>query len=429
MIRGAEERSSCIPQSPQVLIGVFEIVQIIVEPRRRRRVSLPLEIELGLAHDQTMGDKNVPVGGRAATRAGYYPVLDALRFVLAFWVAVGHYKMIPLFGDATVGFGLWHLFKRGWNTFVFGTPAVIVFFVISGFCIHLPFRGSTKIDVFRYYVRRYTRILIPVAAAIVVYRFMGKHLILRGEHSILWDSPLWSLLCEEIYYALYPILRWTRNVIGWGTMLPVSFLTGEAIAITHLRADSWHTFGPIGTAMILLPVWLLGCFLAEQAESLGNTERRGSIWWWRFLAWSGCWSSEMLHFKLHVPYTQTMAWFGLLAYFWVRQEIINGKEQSPNRYLVAAGAWSYSLYLMHVNGETIVWHLGLDKLQPLAEWFVVMAVSLIVSYVFYLVVEWPSHNLARKIKVRGTRRAVEQAAERSFTSAGERSLPKQPAEG
>lgn len=69
----------------------------------------------------------------------YFPILNALRFVLAFWVAVGHFEMLPLFGDPNTGTGLWHLFKRGWSTVVFGTPAVIVFFVISGFCIHLPF--------------------------------------------------------------------------------------------------------------------------------------------------------------------------------------------------------------------------------------------------------------------------------------------------
>ena len=105
----------------------------------------------------------------------YFPVLDALRFVLAFWVAVGHYKMFPLFADPRSGPLAWALFKRFYETIVFGTPAVIVFFVISGFCIHLPFCGTTKIDIGRYYLRRYTRILIPVAGALIVYRLAGQN--------------------------------------------------------------------------------------------------------------------------------------------------------------------------------------------------------------------------------------------------------------
>jgi peptidoglycan/LPS O-acetylase OafA/YrhL len=329
----------------------------------------------------------------------YFPVLDALRFLLAFWVAVGHLGMIPLLGDPSSGTGIWFLVKRGWNTIVFGTPAVIVFFVISGFCIHLPFRGASRIDVSRFYLRRYTRILIPVAAALLLYRILGQHLILWGEHSVLWHSPLWSLLCEEIYYALYPALRWLRGRFGWRTLLPVSFLISIPISAMHPRAD-WHVHGPLGTAMILLPVWLLGCLLAEQSDGLLELTPQFSIWFWRLLAWFGCWVSEMLHFKLKISYTQTMLWFGVLAYFWVRQEIINGKIHPPNRFLVAAGAWSYSLYLVHAQGAGIYGWFHLSKLPALAGWFGAMASSLLFAYCFYLLVERPSHRLARKFKVR-----------------------------
>jgi peptidoglycan/LPS O-acetylase OafA/YrhL len=335
------------------------------------------------------------------SRFGYYPILDALRFILAFWVAVGHFEMVPLFGDYRTGSGFWLLFKHGWNTIVFGTPAVIVFFVISGFCIHLPFRGTAKIDVARYYLRRYTRILIPVAAALVIYRLWGSRLTFWGEHSILWESPLWSLACEEIYYALYPFLRWARNLIGWKILFPISFSVSIPIALQHPQALNWHAFGPFGTAMMLLPVWLLGCLLAEQAESLVRVSPRLSIWFWRFLAWLGCWVSEMLHFKLHISYTQTMLWFGVLAYFWVRQEIAHGKTHPPNRYLIAAGAWSYSLYLVHAQGGTLFGWFHLPSLGRLLDWFLVMGTCLAFAYAFYLLVERPSHRLARKIKVRG----------------------------
>jgi peptidoglycan/LPS O-acetylase OafA/YrhL len=340
---------------------------------------------------------------RTSAKTEYFPVLDALRFVLAFWVAVGHFEMIPLWGDPNTGVGLWHLFKRGWNTIVFGTPAVIVFFVISGFCIHLPFRGSAKIGITQYYLRRYTRILIPVAGALFITIMMGYRLTFLGEHSILWESPLWSLACEEIYYALYPLLRWLRNRFGWKLLLGPSFLVSVAISLSHPRADTWHVYGPLGTAMILLPVWLLGCLLAEQAESLPASPYSSawSIWAWRFLAWFGCWVSEMAHFKLKISYTQTMVWFGLFAYFWVRQEIIRGKLHSPSRYLVAGGAWSYSLYLLHPEASSMVDYFHLPSFGPVLDWCLIMLTTLAGCYIFYLLVELPSHRLARKIKVPG----------------------------
>src|ERR1700689_1513175 len=112
-----------------------------------------------------------------------YPILDALRFFLAFWVTMGHLGIIPLFGasaDATTKLG--RLVVHGWNSIAFVTPAVLGFFIISGFCIHLPFRNNEKLWIGRFYARRYTRILVPVIAALVIWRFAGVDQGLLGQH-------------------------------------------------------------------------------------------------------------------------------------------------------------------------------------------------------------------------------------------------------
>ncbi len=336
----------------------------------------------------------------AAPRQGSrYSVLDALRFVLALWVAVGHYGAFPLFAGVDTATSFGRFVTHAWQSVVFGTPAVIVFFVISGFCIHLPFRGDGKLAVGRYYLRRYTRILIPVAGALCVYRLAGDKLRFWGEHSILWESPMWSLACEEIYYAAYPLLRLIRNRAGWKVLLPVVFAAGTLTAATHVHSMTWHDFGPFGTSLILLPVWLLGCLLAEQSDALPVMNSTTRIWLWRFLIWLGCWISEMLHFKGKVPYTQTMIWFGVLAYFWVKNELAYSRHSAPNRYLVAAGAWSYSLYLVHAQGMGVYWKLPIPNLGYFFSWFGTILCGLGVAYVFYVLVERPSHRLARKIRV------------------------------
>jgi peptidoglycan/LPS O-acetylase OafA/YrhL len=334
-------------------------------------------------------------------RTPHYPILNALRIVLACWVAVGHLGMFPLFFWADEGTRFGHFLTHAWSTVAFGTPAVIVFFVISGFCIHLPFRGTAGLAIGRYYLRRYTRILIPVAGALCVYRLWGQHLVFWGEHSILWESPLWSLACEEIYYAAYPVLRWLRNKFGWGKVLSASFVAGVGTGLGHPHSLGWHDFGPFGTALLLLPVWLLGCVLAEQGEALPAKESAARIWGWRFLIWLACWITEMLHFKGGVPYTQTMLWFGVLAYYWVREEIAYSKTNEPNRYLAGAGAWSYSLYLVHVQGMELLGWLRVPNLGPILMWTAEMLSSLAFAYAFYLLIEKPSHALARKIRVAG----------------------------
>ena len=158
--------------------------------------------------------------------------------------------------------------------------------------------------------------------------------------------------------------------------------------------------------MILLGVWLLGCVLAEQSAAIALQPSAARIWGWRFVIWLGCWTSEMLHFKGGIPYTQTMLWFGVLAYYWIREEIAYAKHREPNAYLVAAGAWSYSLYLVHVQGMELLRGLNLPFLGYFLDWIVTIFCSLGFAYVFYLLVEKPSHQLARKIQVYGTRRPV-----------------------
>ena len=337
-------------------------------------------------------------GAARSAKNRRYPVLDALRFVLAFWVAMDHVIGYPPAWAGTRS-KLGQLLLHGWSSAFFGTAAVIGFFIISGFCIHLPFRNNEKLYVGRYYARRYTRILVPVAAALVVWRFAGNKQGFLGGHSILWDSPLWSLLCEEIYYAIYPLIRVIRWRYGWTPLLAVTFPASVAISLLHIHAPDWQTYGPLGTAFILLPVWLLGCVLAELSDLLAALNSKWEIWGWRFMIWFASWASEMLHFKFGVHSAVTMLWFGVLAFYWVKKELAYGLNNSPPRALSWAGAWSYSLYLIHGASPEFYKLMRVPNFGVLLNWFLYFGFVLGSSYVFYLAIERPSHLLARKIRV------------------------------
>jgi peptidoglycan/LPS O-acetylase OafA/YrhL len=328
-----------------------------------------------------------------------FPILDALRFILAFWVVMSHFGIFPLFAGVDENTRLGRLLVHGWRSIPFGTPAVIEFFVISGFCIHLPFRNGDELPIGRYYARRYVRILLPLVGALVVIHLAGIPLHFFKPDSILWHSMLWSLLCEEIYYAVYPLLRLCRLRFGWTALLATAFAVGGGIAATHRYADDWPVYGPVGTALILLPVWLLGCLLAEQASDLIPNSSR-SIWTWRFVVWLVSWVCEMLHFKGHISYTQTMLPFGVLAYFWIRREIAYGMCVKPWKPLIFAGKRSYSLYLIHGAAMYIfARRLPIPNLGYAVNWCAAYLFILIFSYAFFLLIEGPSHRLARKISL------------------------------
>ena len=150
---------------------------------------------------------------------GRFSVLDALRILLARWVTVGHFGVFPLFAGVDTATRLGRTLVHGWSSIVWGNPAVIGFFVISGFCIHLPFRNAEQLSTGRYYARRYIRILVPVLAAIAIAQLTGDRQMIFGRHDVLWNGVLWSLFCEEIYYAIYPPARWIRRRFGWMILL------------------------------------------------------------------------------------------------------------------------------------------------------------------------------------------------------------------
>ena len=107
----------------------------------------------------------------------------------------------------------------------------------------------------------------------------------------------------------------------------------------------------------------------------------------------------MLHFKGKISLTELMLWFGILAYFWIKNELAYSKMHHAWAPLASAGLWSYSLYLMHPPAMVLLSKLPLARLGYILDWSFSMAFILAIAYFFYLMVERPSHRLARNIMV------------------------------
>jgi peptidoglycan/LPS O-acetylase OafA/YrhL len=325
-------------------------------------------------------------------------VIDGMRAVLALCVAIGHSGTFPIFGPVGHGDVFWDILARASRSLVFGPPAVIAFFVISGFCIHYPFVGSKNgCPIGRFYARRYIRIFVPVISAVALFKIFFPQTIILGVGSILWHSTLWSVLCEEIYYAVYPLLNRMRLAVGWPVMLKVAFGASILVSWYHFSSMDWQDIGIIATAVTLLPVWLMGCCLAENVSSLKQQPSKHAIWLWRFGAWCVMWLALLLHFHSSIHQTQSGLVVGVIYFFWIRAEISHYKGRAPWQWLVWAGGWSYSLYLIHPI--IIGWCFSHDIVayNSRLDWGITIAAILAASYAFYLLVEWPSHKLARLI--------------------------------
>ncbi len=315
--------------------------------------------------------------------------LDSIRFVLASIVAIGHTEVFPLLKGIDESTWIGWFIHGMYDLTINGPAAVIVFFVISGFCIHYQYRNGEPIRLLRYYPRRYLRILIPLAVGVSIARSIGLAL------PVFDDSILWSIVCEEIYYLIYPLLLPASRRFGWMPLLMIAFILATGVAWTKPLVGSYASFKWQLNWLLGLPCWLLGCKLAERADSLHRPVSSRAIWTWRFVVWIVSGLLFGLRFKTPLGFPHTLNYFAILSYFWLQHEIRYFRHVTPSAFMEWGGRWSYSLYLMHLPADTLFLSMAVPNLGFILNWCMRFLWLLICSYAFYLVIEKPSHEFAR----------------------------------
>lgn len=316
--------------------------------------------------------------------------LDSIRFFCAVWVVFGHFGLpeLPFDKSTTIG-----LYATGvYNNLTSGPAAVIVFFIVSGLCIHLAHVESLNIpNVSAFIMRRYIRIFPPMAVAIFIANELGVKLALFEE------TILWSLFAELVYYTIYPLLLRLRLLFGsWSWLILMSFVLGLLVAATDPSAKNYPSFG-IGLNWLLgLPCWLFGCALAERFRR-PTLDSWGSIYWWRAGVFFLSVAFSIARFHTPVGYPWTLNVFGIFAAVWLFQELVHFQRRSPCTMLERAGQWSYSLYLVHSLAIAVLAREFLYVDRSLTSWLLQFVFILLFSFFFAQLVEYPSHRVARKV--------------------------------
>ena len=334
------------------------------------------------------------------SRQRHIPGLDSLRFLLAFWVMIAHVGISPI-NDFLLArhtpksiLGIYHCLFNGGG-------AVMAFFVISGFCIHLPFASGRPLHLGAFYLRRELRILPPVIAMFIIGYALGNYLFIDG---------IWSLVCEEVYYAIYPVLRPLIKRIGYKPILAGSIVVWGLMLVVwpgpkHLIWEDGYSL----TWLLCLPVWISGAMLAEmfdtseKIEAVPKAYPRVRIWAWRLGTFAV--SAGLLLAAAHANASSqlTLIPFGLLACFWIKQEILFAFVNPPNGIFEKLGLASYSLYLCHPTVIKAIHPSGLGGMST-GQWLIAVPASLGCAALLYFIVERPSHNLARKLAASMTAR-------------------------
>lgn len=325
----------------------------------------------------------------------WFAGVNSLRFILALIVLLEHannpiaknLKESDFVLARYIGFLLGVSFA--------GVVAVIAFFIISGFVIHYPNKNKV-INVKSFLIRRYLRVLIPL----ITLKILG---IPFGSPE---NAVVWSLYCEIIYYTLYPLLSIIK--ISWNIQLLFTFLLAICTVLIGAQNDLrsmlnnsninyngnvWQ-LGDWLTWIIGLPSWLLGVRLAERIDRLTPKISYLQILLTRSLIFMFASTILILRFHFYVSYIFSLFVVSLPLYKWLEKEVCYYKHCAPNKYLENFGQFSYSLYLCHpLILALLAVYIPLNNFS----YFVYIIVTVVISYLFYLLLEKPSHVFAQKL--------------------------------
>ncbi|MEL6979699.1 MAG: hypothetical protein AAGM38_13600 [Pseudomonadota bacterium] len=348
----------------------------------------------------------------AAAPSARIAPLDSLRFVCALIV------MFAMTGPPPIGPSLQGLLGDGDAELaplfgaVWSAPAAaVVFFIISGVCVHYSAHHAAGRKAALYspsfFLKHYCRVLLPAAILWALATPFGVDLAAFNQ------TALWSVVAVLIYYSLYPallLMRW--RLPSWRPLIGVSLLLALLIATTAPSAPDYASFGPAIAWLLGLPCWLLGCHLAE-AMSL-RPERaaiaRPTLWRLRAAVLAAMLAAAALKAQFGVGDPWTLNAFGVIAAIWIYAEAMGAAARPAPEWLEKAGTWSYSLFLTGaVTAALIDAHLGFNT-ETWPSWALRFGLILCAAYSFHLLIEAPSHRLARYLGSGVTRRGARRPA-------------------
>jgi len=352
--------------------------------------------------------------------------IDALRGIAAFLVVVFHVFAAGKVFEDRLSIGN----LSGWNYLYFfpayGYVGVYLFFVISGFCIHLRWaktkasddKRKPKIDFIAFWKRRWIRLYPAYIAAMILYLWWEYHqgmLVFNGFFA--WDTishllmihnfdnrtaysmngVFWTLAIEEQLYLLYFLLLFLRERWGWTVTLTLTFASrflwlGVSLFVTKVIGfELPFTEGALANWWI----WALGAIAIENYYKVIEFPR------WCYSPWIGSFfficAAAVKYLGFASPATHTFeqiafvaepflwgaSFFFLINFVTSREKVFAGLRSGRFSFVAAwafVGLFSYSLYLTH------------ELLLPIAEGvnrYLVCILCLVFAYVFFLIFERP----------------------------------------
>lgn len=332
-----------------------------------------------------------------------------MRTVLALWVVLGHVAgrdHVPsALGAARTA--LRNVFQTALET----NPAVIMFMVLSGYCIHRSgMRSAAGIPA--YGTRRAFRIVpVFVVAALLgavvanlgfvagqqfsLAGFVTKLLGLSGfwapwnAFTYQGNAPLHTVMVEIWLYVVYALVimllsRGLREAHLWGAFFTVWF-----VGVMYCRGNPdltnwWHNGSVFG---FLIYWWIGAWFVANRLPRKG------------ILGLLGVWLILTIILRTGMTTELFIVEFRKLVFATLAGTLIAQIDRPVAWSLGVVGLAGYSLYAFHIP----VLHTGIALGLP---WFITLIAICVVGGLAYVLIERPGTSLGKTFATKQNRRSA-----------------------
>lgn len=389
-----------------------------------------------------------------ALSGGRLTSIDALRGMAALGVVL--YHAVAQTGNAIPNNFFQYPVKLIQFVSSFGYVGVFLFFVISGFCIHLQWARARaagepqQIKFGDFWKRRLRRLYPPYLVTLAL--FLSMTALTTGldvTHFFVYDVVMhllmlhnldpqtcysingvfWTLAVEEQLYLAYFLLLYLRNRWGWGPTLIICGLarvgwfffshylwlaTSAGIPVPEAAASHWLT-------------WALGAIAVEAAFGLVQLPRWcRNMWLGSFAVVTASAISVTLPLTQKDSFAHDAAWLLMhpawgLGFF----ILVNRAVQAERRWLTALrrprlvtafaslGIFSYSLYLTHELVIMQSWYFTVEWLPPILNTLLIVTPATIAfAWLFFQFCEKPFMRKTGGAEGRNRRQEQEQEAPR-----------------
>jgi len=323
----------------------------------------------------------------------------------------------------------------------FGYIGVFLFFVISGFCIHLQWakskaEGSDRpIHFGSFWRRRIRRLYPPYLIAFALFMLMMAlttginftrffiydvvmHLLMLHNldpytcYSI--NGVFWTLAIEEQLYLAYFLLLFLRQRWGWGTALTICAVVRLGwFFLSHAVWVAFHVGVPVPeAAAVHWFTWALGAIAVESAFGIVNLPRWCKNLWLGGLAIVLASAiSELLPLTQKDTFPHNLGWllmhplwgFGFFVVVnrfvaaeknWLKQlrqpGVLTRLATRSVAVTATVGVFSYSLYLTHELVIMQSWSFTIKELPPMINALMIVVPATIgFAWLFFRFAEKP----------------------------------------